>query len=462
MHETRIFDITIEICVIFLIVFMPFAFGGVGLGPQIVLITVSQLVFLLFLAKAAKTGSFEFKGNVFLYVFTAFFAVIFFQAVPLPEALLKLLSPATYRNYVEFLPGYKENPSWRSISVFPAATQIEMFKILSYGLVSFVIVNTFNKKEQILRFLSVISITGFAIACFGIMQKFTYNGMIYWMQPVPEGASVFGPFVNKNHFAGFMELTIPITAIFIFTEKPVEKKILFGFMAAVMLLALFLCLSRAGIISFFTAVSVTFTVLFYRRLKRYLIYVLPAFLIATLSVIFITKNMLVERFATIDKAFFSRLEIFKDVFRMISDFPVFGAGLGNFGTVFPLYKTIPLDLSFRNAHNDWLDFLAETGIAGFICIAIFIALFFKDLLYCHFLGKGRCVLQTDVSMRHDRFVILVIAASLIAILSVILHGFFEINMHIPSNILMAFVIGAIAMVAEHGDFHAKNEAGATK
>lgn len=453
MHETRIFDIAIEICVIFLLVFMPFAFGGVGLGPQIVLISVSQLVFLLFLAKAAKTGDFEFKGNIFLYVFIAFLAVIFFQAIPLPEVLLKLLSPATNRNYIEFLPGYKENPSWRSISVFPAATQIEMFKILSYGLVSLVIVNTFNKKEQLARLLAVISITGFAVACFGIIQRFTWNGMIYWVQPVPEGASPFGPFVNKNHFAGFMELTIAITAAFVFMEKQTEKKILFGFMAIAMLLALFLCLSRAGIVSFFAASGIGFSIIFLRRsFKKYIFYAAPVILAVSVLLFFIVRVPLIERFSTSLGSAQGRWHMYKDVIEMSKDYPLFGAGLGNFAAVFPMYKTTISNMIFSHADSDWLQFLSETGLIGFLCIAVFIWFFFKDILYCHFLGKGRCVLLKDINLRHDRFVLLVISAGIVSLSSIVMHGMVDINLHIPSNMLLTCIIGALLMIAAHVKF----------
>lgn len=446
-------DVIIEICIIFLIAFTALAFGSVGLGPQIIFISISEFIFFLWLAKAIKAGRIDFTISIFSYLFIAFLTLVIFQSIPLPKFLLKLISPTTYRNYIDFLPGYKEGFMWRSISICPEATKAEFFKALSYGLVGFVIVNNFNKKPQLIRLLCAISITGFAIACFGIIQRYTWNGMIYWIQPVPEGTIAFGPFVNKNHFAGFMELTIPITAMFVFIAERIEKKIFFGFMAAVMLLALFLCLSRAGILSFFVATSFILSVLFLRRsLIKYLFYILPAVLIISIFIFFVVKGPLIERFSSAPEAFSGRLRIYKDVLRMFRDFPLFGVGLGNFGNIFSMYKSFSADLIFRHPDSDWLQFLTEAGLSGFLCIVTFIWLFLKDILYCHFLGRGRCAFSKDTHLRHDRFVLLVISAGLVSITSIVLHGILDINLHIPSNMFLTCIIGALLMATAHIKF----------
>jgi len=435
------FDNLIEICIIFLIVFTPLAFGSVGLGPQIILITISEFIFLLFLLKPAQPEQLFFKKNIFSAIFFAFLALIIFQFIPLPKFLLKFLSPSTYKIYLDFLPGYSERQMWRTISVSPAATQIEFFKILSYGLITFITVNIIKTKEQIIRILTAISITGFIIALFGIIQKFTWNGMIYWIQPVPEGVVAFGPFVNKNHFAGFMELTIPITAAFVFISRKIEKKVLFSFMATAMLLALFLSLSRAGILSFFSALAILFLIVFSRRhLKKYLLYILPAILVICIGIFFIARVPLVERFSTAHEAFYLRAGIYKDIFHMFMDFPVFGIGAGAFGKVFSIYKTSFADKIFTHADSDWLQFLSETGLVGFSCIAIFIWLFFKDILYCW-------------SKRHDRFVLTFLLSGTVSLTSIILHGIVDVNLHIPSNILLFCVVAGLSAVVAHGDFH---------
>jgi len=453
MYEAKFFDIAIEACIIFLIIFTPMAFGSVGLGPQIVFISISEFIFFLWLLKSIKSGRTDYSFSAFSFLFVIFLAVIFFQTIPLPKFLLKVLSPAMYRNYVDFLPGYKEHFMWRSISAHPQAARIEFLKFLPYALIIFVIADNFKKKSQILHVLGAVSIAGFIIAIFGIAQKFSYNGMIYWAVPVPEGAGPFGPFVNKNHFAGFMELAIPITAVFVFITQKAEKKIFFAFMAVVMLLSLFLCLSRAGIVSFFLACGIVMALVFLRRsLAKYIFYALPVILIIFALIFLVTKGVLVEKFAAAPEAFLKRAAIYKDTVRMFLDFPLFGSGLAGFTDIFPMYKTYAGGMVFRHPESDWLQFLSETGLAGFLCIVISIWLFFKDILCCHFLGKGRCVSLKNVNLRHDRFILLIISAGIVSIISIILHGFLDVNLHIPSNMLLTCIVAAILVASAHVKF----------
>jgi len=466
MHETNFFDALIEICIIFLIIFMPLAFGAVGIGSQIIFISICELMFFLWLVKSVNVNkeNIEFSISVFHYVFAAILALFIIQIIPLPKFLLNLLSPNTYKDYMDFLPGYKDNFMWRSISFSTKSTKIEFFKIISYCIVIFVIIRSIGKKQQITRILTAISVSGFVIACFGILQKLTSNGMIYWIVPVPENSGVFGPFVNRNHFAGFAELIIPISAAMVFITDKIEKRILFAFMSTVMLLALFLSLSRAGIISLFAAMGIVFIAVSLRRsLKRYFFYIIPLFLFIVISVFFLTKGLVIARFLQAPQALGGRLHLYKDILKMFMDFPLFGIGQGNFTNVFAMYDTSVAGAIVNQGESDWVQFLAESGLTGFFIALIFAWIFFKDILFCHFLGKGRCTLSKDIDLppcegkRHDKFVLLIISAGLVSVISIMLHGIVDINLHIPSNMLLACVIGALLVTTAHTKFKEKED-----
>ena len=117
----------------------------------------------------------------------------------------------------------------------------------------------------------------------------------------------------------------------------------------------------------------------------------------------VTKESTSARFAYIAKDFFGRMHIHNDVLKMFLDFPLFGVGSGGFGQIFSAYSSLGTDVVFKHAESDWLHFLAETGLAGFSCVAVFTWLFFKEILYCHFLGAGKCIFLENVNLRHDRF-----------------------------------------------------------
>src|SRR3989338_8213715 len=115
------FDSAIRACIIFLIIFTPFAFGAVGIGSQLILISGCQCIFLLWLAKSVPDKRMIFSNTIFNYLFIAFLLLIIFQTVPLPKFLLKMFSPSAYKYYMEFLPGYREGRVWRAISIYPEA-----------------------------------------------------------------------------------------------------------------------------------------------------------------------------------------------------------------------------------------------------------------------------------------------------------------------------------------------------
>jgi|GEM_PF-652025 len=455
------FDSVVEKCIIFLIIFMPLLFGGVGFGPQVVLFLICGFMFFGWLISHLKNKQHIFGSSMLGYLFIFLLFSLFIQVVPLPKFLLKILSPSTYKFYSEFLPGYKQYQIWRTISFSPEATKIEFFKFLSYGFLIFIIVNVINKKEQILRIMLTIVLTGFAISFFGIIQNFTWNGMIYWFKPMPEYASPFGPFVNRNHFAGFIELVLPIAVLFTFIEERLEKRVIFGFMAVVMLLSLFLCLSRGGILSFLLALLLITPVIFLRgSVGKKVFYVFLAVIFAAIFMFFLVKEPIIGRFTTGSEGFLERINIYKAIFKIFKDFPLFGVGAGSFSSIFNMYGVSSRDVIIINAESDWAQFLIELGLLGFIFLITAMLVFLKDIVFCHYLGKDRCCFIDNLAnaeeykngIRHDRFTLFAIVAGLVSMASIFIHGFFDINLHIPSNAVFACIISALVIVLAHRNF----------
>src|SRR5258708_23350224 len=54
---------------------------------------------------------------------------------------------------------------------------------------------------------------GFLISIFGVLQHLTFNGKLYWFREMHYGGIPFGPYVNRNHFAGFVELILPLALV---------------------------------------------------------------------------------------------------------------------------------------------------------------------------------------------------------------------------------------------------------
>ena len=103
---------------------------------------------------------------------------------------------------------------------------------------------------------------------FGILQQLTFNGKLYWFREMRYGGMPFGPYVNRNHFAGFAELVIPIALVpLVLGKVRRERLFLVSLFALVPIVALLLSASRGGIVSFVVEMALLCVLLLVRRIR---------------------------------------------------------------------------------------------------------------------------------------------------------------------------------------------------
>src|SRR5207249_4652572 len=79
-----------------------------------------------------------------------------------------------------------------------------------YALLFLVVADYFRDRARFRRMIVWIAFAGVGIAILAIFQKLTWNGKILWFREPGPSTHQFGPFVNPNHFAGYMELIVPL------------------------------------------------------------------------------------------------------------------------------------------------------------------------------------------------------------------------------------------------------------
>ena len=133
-----------------------------------------------------------------------------------------------------------------------------------------------------------------------------------------------------------------------------------------------------------------------------------------------------------DAGFLGRMAISKDSLLMIRDFPLMGVGLGGWPELFPHYRRAPWSGDFyREAHNEYVQLLAETGVVGF------------GLLTWFFLRGGRRLLSGHKKASTEARPVI---AALIAALGVMaFHECFDFNLHIPANAFLFTLLFALAV-----------------
>jgi O-antigen ligase len=116
--------------------------------------------------------------------------------------------------------------------------------------------------------------------------------------------------------------------------------------------------------------------------------------------------------------------------------PILGAGLDAFGTAFPLYDTWNGTFRVEQAHNEYLQMLADAGILGFICIAAFIFLLFKQ-------GLQR------IGTEHSHFRRSVAVGALAGCLGILIHSFFDFPLRTPANAFFFLLLSVFATASIH-------------
>src|SRR5260370_15850416 len=98
-------------------------------------------------------------------------------------------------------------------TVSPYDTRLDLQLLLTYAILLFLATQLFRTADDWRGFVWFIMFLGFLVAIFGILQHLTFNGKLYWFREMRFGGIPFGPYVNRNHFAGFAELVIPTALV---------------------------------------------------------------------------------------------------------------------------------------------------------------------------------------------------------------------------------------------------------
>jgi O-antigen ligase len=421
----------------FLIMASALLFGAVEIWSSA---AVLALVYTLGLVWVLRKGYAEYRApaHTKLLIATGFVFTLYTctQIVPLPFSMLKYLSPEALR-LREF---YALEPSGTgAISLVPYRSLMEVLKAVAFFTVFSIASIYFISRDRLKNFIIALSLFGFCLAVFSIVQKATWNGGIYWFRELSMGGEPFGPFVNRNHFAGFIGMIIPLTLGLAITKHSREKKIFYGFLAVIMSVALFFSLSRGGVVSFFSGMLLFGFLMVASRLQQKKVWVIGIFIVAVLTyLVWLGVDPIMERFSRTDITKEERLVVWSTTLTAAKDFWLTGSGLGTFLNIFPLYSPSSVQSIYDHAHNDYLEFLLETGLGGVLLFACFIGLLLRSVFRSTFEGSSGIMLM----------------AALSSAMSMAVHSVFDFNLHILSNLLLfGTVLGMVAALSDVDDPH---------
>lgn len=364
----------------------PFAFGASTLGVWVPLSLFWIILGLLTTAArtwypAAPPDGFE-PAPKLMVALHALFAV---QSVALPAFVLRALSPGSFAAH--FLPSGETTLA--PLTASPTGTaQAWLFVGALHGLA----VAIFSAPREVqLRRLNLLfaGMTGVStiLAIEGLVQSASaHPHRLYGIFEVPGAADhergIFGPYYNRDHYSNLMAMGGAVTAALLGRAvRAGSFRSLAGFagspqFAANLALIGALCLitvasaaagSRGGLASLAVGLLVGLGPELLARPRLAL-----ASLVIGLVVLFgasIPATFL--RMADVDFEA-SRLMVWRDMLRVVSFFPIFGCGLGAFAVAYWPYQRVVRFEYWPHAHNEYLQWLLETGAVGLVLALYFL------------------------------------------------------------------------------------------
>lgn len=439
------------------LIFSPLAFGTVETWSTAIMECLAFLALSLLLLDRSRSGDISLYRIPGILPLALFLSFMVFQLIPLPPGLLSILSPSTavYRD----IPAAGEG-GWTGISLNTRATVEEFFRYASYAAVYILAVQLLATREGIRKAVAVVLLLGVVIAFFGTIQHLIPNKKIYWVRELTQGGTPFGPFVNRNHYAGFIGMLFPLAFSLFFHHRPVVRRerlrqklagffnhplmnvyAFLGFASLLMATSIFLSLSRGGIASLSMAL-VLLGLLLNRSLRqrRVQLFFIISIVVILYAVGWFGWGPVFERFRAIrtmqGEIAELRLDIWKDSLGIIRDFPLFGTGAGSFISIYPVYRSITAGGVADHAHNDYVELLTDSGGVG----ALFFFWFLAEVIFRSY--------RTFLT-RKDPFLVHLYSGSLAGIFSLLLHSFTDFNLHIGSNGLYFFFLLGLLVATSH-------------
>ena len=393
--------------------------------------------------------------RVVLLLFLSSLVYQLLQTTPLSLETIRLLSPTTYQVYSITQPEIAKASF--SISLDLNQTVIEFLKSAAYLSIFFLTLVLVDSRKRLRQLAYLLILVGFAQSLLGLLD--VYLGGILFNNPFGFGRffadRATGTYINSNHFAGLLELAIPIgmgmilaqsqdhnffpnwqARLLALTNWLLSGKARLSLYLIIMFTALFYSGSRGGFFSLIIATIVTLVALvlfrgFRSREARLLsILVLPLFAVSWLGAGLLASKLEKGGLKT------NRHPHREAAYQMIADYPLFGIGNGNWHQVYPAYKNpeIHTKALLLHVHNDYLELLAEQGAVGFVLFGSAVLITFATM-------SGALRRRRDPLMRGVLF------GCVTATLSLLIHALFDFNFHIPANAAWFSVILAMGLVA---------------
>lgn len=434
--------------------YWPLAIGAAALG-----------VWTIGLTDALRGG----RSRTLAIALFAIAVAIAMQATPLPYTWFKTLSPAGDRLLEQLTVGWTvDPPAWQPLTIDPDATltALARFVALALLLIGLMRAVAFMPLRWI---VSQLMTFGAVLGVFGIAQRAVSGGtnfLIYGFWRPGGPATSFGPFVNRNHFAGWMILTVPLAVSLAVAEMrasdgparrdrrgwlqwlatPDANRFVYcGTAILIMVTSVVLSGSRSGmaglVIAFVAFIALTGGQARKGAPAPRLLLVVGMTAVLAAAVVWAGASRTAARFDQAGVEFADRLAVWRDTATVIRDFPITGTGTGSFGSAMLVYQTSGRHSIYEQAHNEYLQILAEGGLLVAIPVLVAVGVMLTTV-------RRRLAEDDRGETRWLR------AGAIASLAGIAAQSMVEFSLQIPGNAAMCVFVLAVTLHRSTSHAHA--------
>lgn len=396
-------------------------FGAVDETTWIVITLFWAAIILMWLAEAWKTGGFLINFSPLLVPLGGLLILGVVQLLPSPFASI---------NY--------------------SASGFFVIRLVIYAVFLAACLTFINSRHRLKKAVWFVVIFGAVMGFYGILQWLANPAGIYGLRGTPQ-AIPFGPFVNQHHFAAFMEMTGGVTLGILFGGQLTrERKMLLVLAVVIMGAAVGFTASRGGLLAFISVFAFVILTQFlmpkhaaseteqgHASAPRKIAVAasgLALIVVILTTILFLGGNdQLLRGTGTVRPSVdisTGRFHFWPIALKIFLDHPIAGAGFDAFGVAFTKYDTWNGVMRVEQAHNEYLQALADGGVIGFICLLAFVFLLFR---------KGIATILSGHGFRKHAAL-----GALAGCFGIFVHSFFDFPLRTHSNTFFFLLLAAIA------------------
>ena len=320
----------------------------------------------------------------------------------------------------------------------------ELIRVLVYAGLFFAVLNTLNRQESMQIIVLTLVFLAMLIAGYAIYQFFSGSNKV-WNFISPYGHRGSGTFISPNNCAGFLEMILPLALAWVLVSRARPTlKVFVGYAALVILCGIVVTVSRGGWISTGLTLVALFSVLLFHRTYRLPSLVILVVLVGGGLVFLPRSHIFTARFKEITKNeklnSNMRFELWLPAVQMWRTNPWWGVGPGHYDYRFRAWRPVTEQRQPDHAHNDYIETLADWGVAGTALVAAAWALLGAGVVRT---WKSVGGIQSDLGGRGGSSKFALVLGASLGLLAILFHSVVDFNLHIPANAILAVTLMAV-------------------